>query len=118
MHLLERILLYAVSLTSIALVFRSEPPHADQTSEQSPTLSGDAQFMDDLLPLPEDITLGTEKSDSIPLAGPKPNGQAAENPATTPRSQSQNGFVLKDRRGQPRIEIKIGPDDEPQDFAQ
>ncbi len=101
MHILERILLYAVSLASITLLFRSESAPAKPAS----TLQND--FADPSLELSEleDANFAASQSTQNPASARSKFNRSAG---------TSNSLVLRDRHGRPRLEFKIGPHDEPQ----
>lgn len=104
MHIFERILLYAVTLTSMVLLFRAEEPFK-ATSQGNPAASTEIE-----IPSPEKAH-GESPVFTIDTPSPK---MADDKSDAAALSQPQTSLVLKDRRGQARLEIKLGPDDEPQ----
>lgn len=108
MSILERILLYAVTATSIALVFRGEgiPSNRNPEADLSPQVSPSSETQE---------TVGDPNSSILPAeiatfpdAAPVARTKAQNN------RQPSNALTLKDRRGVTRLEIKLGPDDQPQ----
>ncbi len=94
MHALERVLLYSVALTSAVLMFGTESNRtkSDSTSDSSTQAEGSPRFSE------------SERT------------SAAVSPQATQRTStaaSQNSLILRDRRGQPRLEITLGDDGKP-----
>ncbi len=94
MYALERILLYAVALTSAVLMFGTE------SRLKEPESAANSPTQDDPLSFAEGID---ETS----------RGSGVERRAIS-SGNSNESFVLKDRRGQRRLEITLGSDDQPQ----
>jgi hypothetical protein len=109
MPFFERILLYAVSITSIVLLFRAD------ASPENPVSEPNASNQRDTLSL----VVEPSEADSPVPGGSQRSRQASvevagndSSPDTT--KQSPNAIVLRDRRGQSRVEIKLNANDVPQ----
>lgn len=113
MHLLERILLYAVTLTSIALVFKAEDPKVSPASGTGPSIQADHSPSEVPSESPRNPAMNEIKLEPIAATELKPSITPSSSTPSVSSSQMQEAIVLKDRRGQPRIEIKLGPNDEP-----
>ncbi len=107
MHILERLLLYAVSVTSIALLLGEKPAEPPVPETDAPAADAPAAH-----------TALRPTAESFPETDPQPEAKISSPVAETRsapagRRFSPEAIVLKDRQGRARIEMKVGSDGVP-----
>lgn len=107
MHLLERLLLYAVSVTSITLLLKSDAKPEAPASEPTAHIENRENPNTPHPSLPK-----AEEPKPVPSPEPPTKTPSEDNLAPTPE-MAPKAFVLHDDLGHSRIEIKLGSQGEP-----